>query len=112
MYWYMVLVRNSTKDWLIDLYYLFNDGYILQLRSETVAVRRRMNMISEDYDGQMIPGNECDTNFLTFVLQLSKNLGKPQLGNRRGHLVARPAIASNGVPFLKMKYVGSRHLTH
>ena len=28
-----------------------------------------------DYD-QMIPGDKCDLNFLTFVLQLRKNPGK------------------------------------
>ena len=58
---------------LIDWFYLFNDGHVLQLRSETVAVRRRMNMLLYDYDGQMIPGDECGLKFLTFVVQLRKN---------------------------------------
>ena len=37
-----------------------------------------MNMVSDDYDGQMIglTGNECSPNFLEFVLQLNKNPGK------------------------------------
>ena len=44
--------------------------------SETVAVLRRMNMFLDDYNGQMIPGDECRLNFLTFVLQLRKNFGR------------------------------------
>ena len=32
-----------------------------------------MNIFSNDYDGQMIPGDECGPNFLTFVLQLREN---------------------------------------
>ena len=35
--------------------------------------QRRMNIVLEDYDGQMIPGEGCGRNFLTFVLQLRKN---------------------------------------
>ena len=62
-------------DWLID-WYLFNDDLALQLRTETFAVRRRMNMFSDDYDGQMIPGDECSSNFLTFASQFRKNPGK------------------------------------
>ena len=54
---------------LIDI--LFNYGHILQLRSETVAIRRRMNMISGVYDAEIIPGDECDPNFLTFVCMYS-----------------------------------------
>ena len=37
-----------------------------------------------------------------------ENPGKPQLGNRRGHLVAWPVIAPNGVPSLQMKSVAGR----
>ena len=61
---------------------LFNDGHVLQLRSETVAVRRRMNMVLDYYDGQMIPGDDCGLNFLTFALQLRKTPENPQPGNR------------------------------
>ena len=32
-----------------------------------------MNIILDDNDGKMIPGDECGPNFLTFVLQLDKN---------------------------------------
>ena len=35
-----------------------------------------MNMISDENDSQMIPGDECGSSFLTFVLQLTKNLGQ------------------------------------
>ena len=45
---------------------------VLQLRSETVAAHRRMNMILDDYDGQMILGKDCGPNFLIFVLRLRK----------------------------------------
>ena len=38
--------------------------------------RRRLDVVSDDYDDQMIPGDECDPNFLTFVLQLKKNSAK------------------------------------
>ena len=55
---------------------LFNDGHVLHLSWETVAARRRMNIVLDDYDGQMILGDECDLHLLTFVLQLRKNSGK------------------------------------
>ena len=42
---------------LIGLYYLFNDGH-LHVRSEIVAVCSRLDMISDDYDGQMMTGDE------------------------------------------------------
>ena len=35
-------------------------------------VPRRMNMVLEYYDGQIIPRNECGLNSLTFILQLRK----------------------------------------
>ena len=43
------------------------------MKSETVAVLRQMNIAFDDYNGQMISGDECGPNFLTFVLQLRKN---------------------------------------
>ena len=64
---------NINMD-LID--YLFSDGHVLHVRSETFAVRRRMNMVSDDYNGQMVLGDECGPNFLTFILLLWKNPGK------------------------------------
>ena len=33
-------------------------------------------MVLDDYDGQMIPGDECGPTLLTFVLQLRRNPGK------------------------------------
>ena len=50
---------------------LHNDGHVLQLWSETVAVHRRMI-----HDGHLITGDECGPNFLVFVLRLSENPGK------------------------------------
>ena len=49
---------------------LFNDGPVLHLRSETVAICSWMNMVLDD--GQMIPRDKGGLNFLTFVLQLRK----------------------------------------
>ena len=60
----------------------FNYDHALQLRSETVAFRRRMIYSLDDiYDGHMITGDECGLNFLTFVLRLWENPGKTQPGN-------------------------------
>ena len=66
---------------LRPLLFGWSRGHVLQLRPETVAVRRRMNMVLGDYDGQMIPGDECRLNFLTFVLQLRKNSWKTSTKN-------------------------------
>ena len=60
---------HGPQDSFIDII-LFNDGHILQLWSETVAVRRRINMVLDG--GKMVPGDEYGLNFLTFVLQLRK----------------------------------------
>ena len=35
-----------------------------------------MNMVLDDYDDQMIAGDACGLNFLTFVLRLRKYPGK------------------------------------
>ena len=43
--------------------------------------------------------------FPGICLTSEENPRKPQLGNRWGHLIAWPVIASNGVPFLEMKSV-------
>ena len=54
---------------------LFNAPFTTAKAS--VAIRREMNMVLHDYDGQMIPGDECGLNFLKFVLQLRENPRKP-----------------------------------
>ena len=68
------LSLGRTLWWWYDGMILFNDGHagLLHLRSETVVVHRQMNMVLDDYDGQIIPGDECGLNFLTFV-----SCGKP-----------------------------------
>ena len=48
---------RSRQRW--PLFLLFNDGHVLQLWSETVAVRRQMNMVWMIYDGYMKTGDEC-----------------------------------------------------
>ena len=52
------------------MFFLFNDGHVLQLRPETVAARRRMKDGLDYYDSQMVSGDKYGLNFLTFVLQL------------------------------------------
>ena len=47
---------------------LFNDGHVLQLRPETVDVRRWMRNSLDDYDGQIVSGDKCDLDFMAFVL--------------------------------------------
>ena len=47
--------------------------------------------------------------FLGICLATEENRETRQLGYRRGDLVVRPVIASNGVPFLYMKLVGPRY---
>ena len=53
--------------------YLFNDGHILHLRSETVAVRRRMIMVLDDTDGQMTPGPGTRLKFTEILLAIKEN---------------------------------------
>ena len=38
---------------------LFNDGHVLQLRPETLAVSRWMENGLDDYDGQMVSWDKC-----------------------------------------------------
>ena len=52
--------------------YLFNDGHVLHLRPDTVAVRRRMNMVFDDYDDQRYLG----TNVAQISWHLSYSWGK------------------------------------
>ena len=61
-------IRIITKEVVVSYFY---DGHVLQVWSETVAVLKRMI-----YDGHMITGDECGTNFLTSVLRLRENPGK------------------------------------
>ena len=82
----------------IDLYYLFNDGHELHLRSVTVVVRRRMSIFSDDYDGLMTPGDECGPNILILVIQLRKKANKklpgnwPGRGSKQGQLRERQHV--------------------
>ena len=78
----MVNSYFSQKQIMLLLFILFHDGYVLQLRAETVAVRRRIRNGLDDYDSQMVYGDKCDLNFLKFVLHLRENPGKKsQPGN-------------------------------
>ena len=84
---------------------LYNDGRVLQLWSETVAVRRRMlhglGDILWPYDnrGRMWP------NFLRFVIQLRENPGKTSTKK-----LTRPGIepgpAAREVPLLPLDHGG------
>ena len=68
-------VYSSSAD---VVYYYLTTGCATaaKVRDRRVAVRRRMNMVWMIYDGHMIPRDECNLHFLTFVLQLRENLGK------------------------------------
>ena len=55
----------------------------------------------ERYDGHMITGDECDPNFLAFILRLRENPGKIQTGNW-------PDRGSNPVPCVRSNDVTSR----
>ena len=68
----------SANVWL--LFYYFNDGHVLHLRPETVAIRRQKNVLV-DYDAQMVSGDKSGLNFLTFLLQLRETPEKHQPGN-------------------------------
>ena len=41
----------------------------LLLRSETVAVRGRMNLVLYYYDGQVKPGDECEIPDISLILE-------------------------------------------
>ena len=58
--------------WVISLASNAMETIEFEKLSETVAVRKRMNMVSDDYDGQTIPGDKCFPNFLTFVIHWEK----------------------------------------
>ena len=47
----------------------YNDRHVLYLRSETVAFRRRTNMVLDNHYDQVIPVEECGLNLLTFVVE-------------------------------------------
>ena len=64
-------VLKLLEVWYYDII-LFNDGHVLHIMSEIVAVHRRMNMVLDVYHGHMIPGDEYCLNFLTSVLELRK----------------------------------------
>ena len=98
---------------------LFNDDHVLQLMSETVAVRRWMNVVLDDYDGQMIAGVKCGLKFLTFGLQLRKNPGinlnqetdpigdRTRAGYMRGSDVTSRPQLYNLVTLITIFHVGS-----
>ena len=62
--------------WITPYVVVFNDGYVQQLWSETVAVRDGWYMVLDDiwlpYDNR----DECGPNILIFVLRLRDNPGK------------------------------------
>ena len=65
---------HDVKNWWyrrgpVSGIYLFARGHVLHLRSETVAVLRRMNMMWMINVVHMIRGDECGPNFLTFASQ-------------------------------------------
>ena len=63
------MLGSILQKLLFVFCYLFNDGHVLHLRPETVAVHSRMRNGFDDYV-QMVPRDKCVLNFLTFILQL------------------------------------------
>ena len=51
-------------------------GAIVHLRSETVAIHRRMNIVLDDYDDKRYPGSRCPDICLTFDENSWKNLNQ------------------------------------
>ena len=67
--------------------FLFKDGHVLHVRSETIVDRRRMNIVLGAYGDQMITGDECGPNFLEFCLTVE---GNPRKNSTRK--LTRPGI--------------------
>ena len=70
---------DSRKYFVFCFIILFNGCHVLQLRPETVALRRRMRSGFVNYDGQIVSGDKYDLNFLTFVLHLMENTSTRRL---------------------------------
>ena len=62
----VVVANDKTELTYIKLAYI---GHLLQLKSITAAVHRRMKIVFYEYDGQMISGNECGSPDICFVVR-------------------------------------------
>ena len=60
----------------VYLFILFNDGHVLHLRSETVVVRRRINMFCMINDAHMILRDECGLSFRDICFTVEEKLRK------------------------------------
>ena len=76
------LTSNPQTASLFCISLLFNDGHVLHLRSETIAVRRRMRNDLDDYDGQMVSRGKCGLNFLTLSFSWRKTPWKKNLNQK------------------------------
>ena len=54
-YWNTNMQNKIATEFCTNLIFI-NDGHVLHLRSEIIAINRWMNMVLSDNDGQMIPG--------------------------------------------------------
>ena len=59
-----------------------------------------MNMVTDNYDGQMIAEDERGPNLLTFIIQLRENPGKNlnQETGRTGHRTRECCVRGNDLP--------------
>ena len=55
-----------TKQWFVCLLFHLITAFVLQLKPETVAVRRLMTNGLDDYDGQIVSEIKCVLNYLRF----------------------------------------------
>ena len=91
--------QNKLFIFILLLFVIFNDDYVLQLCSKTVAVRRRMM-----YDDHTITGDSCNPNILTFVYGKisTRKLIRPEI---------EPGPAAWEVTMLHLDYSGGLILT-
>ena len=61
-----IKINDMKVKFTINLFSMaWNNSH--QLKSEIIVVHRCINMVLDD-DGYMIPRDECDLNFLAFIL--------------------------------------------
>ena len=78
-------------------------GFLAKGDFSLVSLQSRLSANDKD-ENEMIPGNAHRS--LDNCLTAEETFGKPQLGGRLMETV-RPFIASNEVPYLQMRSIGS-----
>ena len=71
-----------------------------------------MRDVLDEYDGQIVSGDKCGLNFLTFLLQLTENSGKnlnQETNKTRNPIRARSMMVSGQGDSLEMRIQGSSY---